>query len=801
MGKKKFIDKKKATTFSLVYRDVEEEEEGVDDGGQRAWAQTAGPRGPAQQEFDDYYHEDVDSLGDESEFSLARSAAAHAHADDGYSMTEERRRELLALGFPDDGYDYLKHLRDLGRGKPAPGRGVDTIPEEQELEGFEEEVLEGEAEDSEEDFTIYDPPLDAAGPSTSAAGAGPSTSTGAGAGAAAAAEAGPSRLDAQALAQAQAVAAASAAGPGPGSTAARTAAAGRSVAGTARTARSVATTRRTHGSGVGPAVYVPAARLIAPSADVKVVDARSLTVKPKGHDEAAAAAALAEVSALARPKELRGRRGRLVKDLEEVEACMAEVENGNDGALGEVVEGDEWADWLDAFVAGEEEELEGGAAGGAAAGAAGGRRAAAAEAEEEDEEEEDDDEEEEDDEEEAGGESEDPEEQEEGACEWVNRHRRPQASQQQGAAAGSSDAAGSAGAPGPGSARPGPGTARGGVAGGSVVSSFWRPERRDRKQGFEALDAQFERLAVEYDDDEIGVLEDGRYDDADADLDDLDEHDGPGTRRLAGGAKGGAGARQAAAGGCDLADYADVLDEFLEEQKKTEMLEAEGLKPLEATDDVALQAARPDPEALAATRARLRRQEEAAAAAAAAAAARGDAGAAEAAEAGEHMEPRSTLVMREAERWDCESVLSLTSNLENHPAKIVEPQRRTGARGGPAIRLSAKTGMPLLGGTGAGGVDAAIPEGSEEAAEEGSGSGSEDGGEPAGSVLDPALLVRRKGETAEERKERKAAVKEARRAHRTAKKEMKAMFKQQAARAQKQSAGRSQAAGSTYVIP
>lgn len=34
------------------------------------------------------------------------------------------------------------------------------------------------------------------------------------------------------------------------------------------------------------------------------------------------------------------------------------------------------------------------------------------------------------------------------------------------------------------------------------------------------------------------------------------------------------------------------------------------------------------------------------------------------------------------EKWDCESVLSLRSNLENHPGRIVEPQSRAGGRGG-----------------------------------------------------------------------------------------------------------------------
>lgn len=69
----------------------------------------------------------------------------------------------------------------------------------------------------------------------------------------------------------------------------------------------------------------------------------------------------------------------------------------------------------------------------------------------------------------------------------------------------------------------------------------------------------------------------------------------------------------------------------------------------------------------------------------------------------------------------------MTSNLENHPAKIVEPQRRTGGRGGGAIRISAKTGMPLS----VGGVGGTIPEEHEEEEEQGTGDGSD--GEGSGS--------------------------------------------------------------------
>ncbi len=53
------------------------------------------------------------------------SAYAHGHdsyygesADDSSApMSEARRREQLEYGFPDDGYDYMRHLRTLGQGR------------------------------------------------------------------------------------------------------------------------------------------------------------------------------------------------------------------------------------------------------------------------------------------------------------------------------------------------------------------------------------------------------------------------------------------------------------------------------------------------------------------------------------------------------------------------------------------------------------------------------------------------------------------------------------------------------------
>lgn len=39
--------------------------------------------------------------------------------ESGSELSDERRRELLELGFPDDGYDYLQHMRTLGHGSAA----------------------------------------------------------------------------------------------------------------------------------------------------------------------------------------------------------------------------------------------------------------------------------------------------------------------------------------------------------------------------------------------------------------------------------------------------------------------------------------------------------------------------------------------------------------------------------------------------------------------------------------------------------------------------------------------------------
>ena len=142
------------------------------------------------------------------------------------------------------------------------------------------------------------------------------------------------------------------------------------------------------------------------------------------------------------------------------------------------------------------------------------------------------------------------------------------------------------------------------------------------------------------------------------------------------------------------------------------------------------------------------------------------------------------------------SVCSLRSNLDNHPGRISEPRsrrRRSGSEAAagdaapgaarPLIRLDAR-GIPM-------GV---LPRRGAGAAPESGGSMTRTGGAGEGEEGEEehsehaAALERRKDETAEEKRARKAAVKEAQRVARTQKKELKGMFKEALVQAQRRAA-------------
>lgn len=147
MGKKKFIDKKKSATFALVYRESADTE---DDGVARVFTRVDGgyshipgfteedPRSNGYEDDEEEEEEEVGAPFDES------SVFADAEDDDddddeaggGLSsrkvlkgvgrqrdvsvsrlgpLPEHVRLELVELGFADDGYDYLQHMRKIGQ--------------------------------------------------------------------------------------------------------------------------------------------------------------------------------------------------------------------------------------------------------------------------------------------------------------------------------------------------------------------------------------------------------------------------------------------------------------------------------------------------------------------------------------------------------------------------------------------------------------------------------------------------------------------------------------------------------------
>ena len=41
------------------------------------------------------------------------------YEDQGYELSDEQRKEIVDMGLPDDGYNYLRHLKALGLPKAA----------------------------------------------------------------------------------------------------------------------------------------------------------------------------------------------------------------------------------------------------------------------------------------------------------------------------------------------------------------------------------------------------------------------------------------------------------------------------------------------------------------------------------------------------------------------------------------------------------------------------------------------------------------------------------------------------------
>ncbi|MED6201618.1 hypothetical protein PIB30_096769 [Stylosanthes scabra] len=133
MGKKKFVDKKKSATFQLLARDSSDPSFGNSPGADRVFVRVDNNPLPAtnfisadddhdggNSVFDDAPGDDEsDDAGNFAFSNSTRSVSRWSHgfvgpAPAGFTpLPEEVRREILELGFPDDGYNYLIHLREI----------------------------------------------------------------------------------------------------------------------------------------------------------------------------------------------------------------------------------------------------------------------------------------------------------------------------------------------------------------------------------------------------------------------------------------------------------------------------------------------------------------------------------------------------------------------------------------------------------------------------------------------------------------------------------------------------------------
>ena len=132
MGKKKFIDKKKSATFQLLARDSSDPNYQDSPGHDRIFIRVdnnpysidgilnetedhSGPKHYAD-DPDSIFADAPDDIDDEEDDRVIESRSS-SHLSIGATskapLPDHIRREILELGFPDDGYNYLTHLREI----------------------------------------------------------------------------------------------------------------------------------------------------------------------------------------------------------------------------------------------------------------------------------------------------------------------------------------------------------------------------------------------------------------------------------------------------------------------------------------------------------------------------------------------------------------------------------------------------------------------------------------------------------------------------------------------------------------
>ncbi|CAN0872337.1 Protein LTV1 homolog [Linum grandiflorum] len=141
--KKKFIDKKKSATFQLMARDSSDPFFDGTPGSEKVFIRVDdNPYAlDAEDESNSIFAdapEDVDDSGEADDAVLGFSMRPHAEfggaSSTGSALPDNVRKENIELGFPDDGYNYLHHLREIkntGGGSnyyENPNAQLDQIP-------------------------------------------------------------------------------------------------------------------------------------------------------------------------------------------------------------------------------------------------------------------------------------------------------------------------------------------------------------------------------------------------------------------------------------------------------------------------------------------------------------------------------------------------------------------------------------------------------------------------------------------------------------------------------------------------
>lgn len=127
MGKKKFIDKKKSATFQLFARDSSDPNYADEPGSDRVFVRV--DNNPYSVDLlSDENHDEVSNQAEDPN-SIYADAPEDVEDDDedvggglgrqtglkssSAPFSEHVRKEILELGFPDDGYNYLLHMREI----------------------------------------------------------------------------------------------------------------------------------------------------------------------------------------------------------------------------------------------------------------------------------------------------------------------------------------------------------------------------------------------------------------------------------------------------------------------------------------------------------------------------------------------------------------------------------------------------------------------------------------------------------------------------------------------------------------